>query len=348
MTSKDPDFIGTESSKEPDDPPFRIDPGQRKIIINVKSRFLNNLHKMMLETVKLKDKKQERAMIRSATVGMATIHLLNHCKDLDRTGATQRVVTKMFFNMGKDILTHVLQTVPERKVKAKEVAKDRYDSRGGSLMAQRATHRRMKKEDPENYFHWECPICEPTEHFDADVFKQRQGHWKSLMLAIKKHPKLREYLKVECSCEIEDYNIQTLYPAYRYSPFCKTKSHTTKYPKTGQTQKDHAIENEMIKLKDEGHSIPKPKTVDDRKIIVYLHQVRSAGPRPEISRISGKPEYEKAIFQEVARMQGDNPSNWKAYRNVVLKYCEDHGSNYWRILRPRERRGTSDDHTHNL
>ena len=50
MTDKEHDFIGKEN-KEPDDPPFRIDTNKRKVFINVKSTYLNNLYKMMKDTI---------------------------------------------------------------------------------------------------------------------------------------------------------------------------------------------------------------------------------------------------------------------------------------------------------
>jgi len=341
MTDKEHDFIGKEN-KEPDDPPFRIDTNKRKVFINVKSTYLNNLYKMMKDTVKIKDKKQEKAMLEAGTFGLMSVFFMDYCKTLDRTGSAQRVVTKKFFNLNKDILTYVLKTIPERKEKSKVVAKDRYEYRGGRMLTQRAAHNRYKREDPEGYFHWECPLCEPTEHFNADVYKTRQGQWNSLMLAIKKHPKLRDYLKKECDCEIEDYNIQKLYPTYRNSSFCKVKSRTTKSPKTGQSVSKHVIENMKIKLKDEGHALPNP-TVDDEKVLVYIHQYRLASSQPEICNSK---DIERKGFEEVARMQGNIPSNWKAYRNAVKNYCEDNGSDYDNIVRPRERRKPGDDHSH--
>ena len=331
----DENWLGSEK-KESGDPPFRIDKINYRVICNLKSTVIQDVLKH--SHGKIKDMKMIRSIHKGVVLAMAVSYVMDYSKEIDKSGKLQSVIVNKYIKSNKEILLHILKVIPERKEKHKVVAKDRYESRGGRELAQRNAHQRLKNADPEGYFHWRCPDCEPTEHYSAVAYKQHQGQWRSLIIAIKKHPQLKDYLINECG-DFEDYNIQKLYSAYRNSQYCKVKSRATKSPKTGQSISKHVIENMKIKLKDEGHALPKCD-VDDDKAIMLIHQFRLATSQADLQNKN----IEVNGFKIVSAMNGASPGSWSIYRDIVYNFCFDKELDYDSIIRPRERRSRSDTH----
>ena len=328
----DENWLGSEK-RDPEDPPFRLDRNNYRVIVNLKSTTIQDVLKH--SHGKIKDMKLIRSIHKGVVLAMAVSYVMDYCKELDKSGKLQSVIVNKYLKSNKEILLHILKVVPERKEKSRVVAKDRYERRGGRELAQRNAHQRLKNADPEGYFHWRCPECEPTEHYSADVYKQHQGQWRSLILAIKKHPQLKNYLINECG-EFEDYNVQKLYSVYKKSKYCKVKSRATKSPKSGQSVKTHVIENMKIKLKDEGHALPACDNNDD-KAIMLIHQFRLATIQ---ANLQDSENIEMDGFKIVSAMWSDSPSNWKVYRDFVYNFCMDKELDYDSIIRPRERHDT--------
>ena len=96
-----------------------------------------------------------------------------------------------------------------------------------------------------------------------------------------------------------------------------------------------------IKLKDEGHALPKCD-VDDDKAIMLIHQFRLATSQADLQNKN----IEVNGFKIVSAMNGARPGSWSIYRDIVYNFCIDKELDYDSIIRPRERRDRNDTHDH--